>query len=495
MVDRALIQVAELPCAEDFLFVNKAMLYGFANLISAAIGPNTGVAGFAISPTTIPSLQVIIGTGSIYAAETADATAYGVLGTDTNTIMKQGELNSPVTLTITPPATSGYSQYYVVQAAYNDLDTGATLAPFYNSLNPAAPSSATINTIRQGQAIIALKAGASAPAGSQVIPSPDVGYTPLYVILVANGQTAITSANWYVHPSAPYFPNLESLYSRFVPIIPATTWYVDIANGTDDVSHGVSSGTGAFKTIAFAINYICRFRSSASVTVNIAAGTYTAATGQTALNLNNPNISVFNIVGAGVASTLIDAGATGARGLVATNVTVNISNLKIRSYYESFCANSGSSVAVSNCNAELANTPSGINVGASAFVAYNGGVLFVEGSSTVTGNGNAVFVASAGGMVNFGYYDINSGALNYSVTYSSLTVTSVATASANSTISITGAGFSQTGTPTVTGNRYVATQGGGIYTGSNNANFFPGSGGSAGIPAPGVVGSTSGYYY
>jgi hypothetical protein len=104
--------------------------------------------------SSLPDL--FIGTGSIYTLEAVDAAAYGSLGTDANQVVKQGLLEAPQTLTITPPTTSGFSQVFLVQAIYADTDGDATVLPYFNSSNPALPlsgpgnSGATQNTVRAG---------------------------------------------------------------------------------------------------------------------------------------------------------------------------------------------------------------------------------------------------------------------------------------------------------------------------------------------------------
>jgi len=50
-----------------------------------------------------------------------------------------------------------------------------------------------------------------------------------------------------------------------------STWYVDGALGTDDGTHGIGTGSSAFKTIQYAINDP---RVENGDTINVAAGTY-----------------------------------------------------------------------------------------------------------------------------------------------------------------------------------------------------------------------------
>jgi len=224
-MDRMMTYPGELWRSADFLNSEKNALYAVGSLIQAILGTTTCVDGLQIAATSPASMQVTIGAGVIFAQETVDATAYAGLGTDANSIMKQGLIKSPATLTITAPATSGYSQVYLVQAAYVDQDAGSAVLPYRNSANPNQPYSGPNNsgtsqyTQRNGVCNIGLKAGVAAPTGSQVAPSADAGYVPLWRITVANGATTITSANWVVDPAAPFInPKLYGIASNWTTI-------------------------------------------------------------------------------------------------------------------------------------------------------------------------------------------------------------------------------------------------------------------------------------
>jgi hypothetical protein len=347
MVDRPIVQVGELPCAEDVLGGWKDTMFGLGFLAQATIGPNTGVNGFGLSPTGPASLSFIVGAGSIYSVETADATAYGVLGTDSTSIFKQGLLTAPVTLTVTPPVTSGFSQVFIVQVAYSDVDTGTTLVPFFNSANPSAPSSSTENTIRQGQAVIELKAGTAAPSGSQTTPAPDAGFTALWAITVSNGATTITSANWAQQSatpfSTPWFPNLESLSSLFQPTIQQTTFFVNNSIGSDTLFDGTSAtilgNKGPWATIGHAISVISTFNlGGQTVTIQLATtgvsysspGTISApSSGSLVIRGNTSSQSSINISGVGSASNGVMAvsgsGTVSLQGFTLEN-TGNVTN-------------------------------------------------------------------------------------------------------------------------------------------------------------------------
>jgi hypothetical protein len=213
-MDRVLVSDAALPQATDILNTNKFGMVAHAFLARAILGVPTAIDGLACNPTTPASLQVTVGVGSIYALDPVDATAYNDLGVDNNQIVKQGILYNPVTLTITPPSTAGYSQVFLVQAILQNIDTGAMVVSYFNPAiltNPLAQPFAGPNnsgqsqfTIRSCACAIALKPGAAAPSGTQATPVPDNGYTGLYAITVTNGQAAITSTNIVQLPNAPF---------------------------------------------------------------------------------------------------------------------------------------------------------------------------------------------------------------------------------------------------------------------------------------------------
>lgn len=217
-MDRVMVYDGALPQTTDILNQGKANLVGQAYQNRAILGTATVVAGLACTPTSpTADLNIHIDVGSIYQMDPTDATAYADLGTDSNTIMKQGILSTALTLGIVPPVTAGFSQVFLVQAILNDVDAGSMVLSYYNSIPPNTPfagpaNSGTSNyTLRTNPCIIALKAGTPATTGTQATPSPDAGYVGLYAVTVANGQTQITSPNIKQTASAPFFPTLPSV--------------------------------------------------------------------------------------------------------------------------------------------------------------------------------------------------------------------------------------------------------------------------------------------
>jgi hypothetical protein len=209
-LDRTIGYVGAIPRIDELLLPQKFSLYALGYYCQAVLGTDAVVDGLVCAPTAPNSLHVTVGSGSIYELAEVDASPYSDLGTDTNTIVKQGLLIDPVNLTITPPTTSGYSQVYLIQANYQDVDDGAMVLPYYDADHPEAPYAGPGNdgtsqsTLRRGRCAIGLKAGAAAPTGTQVTPAPDLGFTSLYTISVSNGQSTIASQHIVTHPDAPF---------------------------------------------------------------------------------------------------------------------------------------------------------------------------------------------------------------------------------------------------------------------------------------------------
>lgn len=189
----------------------KDSMIGAAKLSAAILGTSTMVNGLACGPTSPASMLVAVAAGEIYSLQNVDSTAFSSLAADTaHQILKQGLLMDAVTLPCPAPATAGQSINYLVQATYQDVDTGLTVLPYYNASNPAQAYSGPANsgtsqaTVRQGLCQVAAKVGVAATSGAQVTPAPDPGYIGLYVVTVANGASTITGANISAYPSAPF---------------------------------------------------------------------------------------------------------------------------------------------------------------------------------------------------------------------------------------------------------------------------------------------------
>lgn len=212
-MDRQTVYPGQIPLETDLLNTNKYAMIALAKLAAAMLGTATVVNGLGCVPTGPASLQVVVNPGEVYSLANIDAIAYSSLPADTaHSILKQGISLDAVTLSCPAPVTAGQSVNYLIQVAYLDTDTGLVTLPYYNASNPtqawAGPggTGAQQATVRKGIVNISAKTGVAATTGSQVTPTPDVGYTGLWVVTVANGQSTITSANITQAANAPILP-------------------------------------------------------------------------------------------------------------------------------------------------------------------------------------------------------------------------------------------------------------------------------------------------
>lgn len=231
----------------EWFFTKPAQdnMVALGKLSAAVLGTAPIANGLACTPTSPATLQVTIGAGELYALAPIEASVYGTLPADTtHQVVKQGISLDPVLVSCAPPPTGGQAINYLIQVQYQDQDvsldptTGSAtpvVLQFFNSSNPSQPwqgpnnSGQTSNTFRKGVVAIQAKAGIAAATGSQVTPAPDGGWTGLWVVTVANGQTTITAGNITPYSGAPVLPSgiLQSI------ITSALTYGID--NGTANV--------------------------------------------------------------------------------------------------------------------------------------------------------------------------------------------------------------------------------------------------------------------
>jgi len=202
-MNRQLIYPNALVQDSTHLQAWRDTMIAMGKLQQALYGTATQFNGLACTPTAPASMQVQVAPGEVYAYVNIDDTAYGALASDTtHQILKQGTLDDAVLLSCPAPTTAGHSRNYLIQAAFSEVDTDSTVLPYYNSSNPlgaawSGPGNAGTaqNTARKGTCVVQVKVGVSAATGSQVTPTPDAGYSGLYVVTVANGATTIVSGN------------------------------------------------------------------------------------------------------------------------------------------------------------------------------------------------------------------------------------------------------------------------------------------------------------
>lgn len=249
-MDRQFNYDGQIPQTLDLLNTNRNTLVGLGLLTLDVLGQGTLASGLPCTQTSPTSLNVQVGAGRIYQYSTVDATSYGDLPADTTDfIIKQGILsqtNAPVVLSCPAPSTSGFSINYLIEATYADSDTAATVLPYYNASDPSSPfngpgnTGATNSTKRQGLITLIAKVGAAAITGTQTTPAVDSGCVGLYVVTVANGQTAITNANISLATNAPFIT--ETLTQK-ISAATGRTLFAPITAPHDDIFTATSGQT------------------------------------------------------------------------------------------------------------------------------------------------------------------------------------------------------------------------------------------------------------
>lgn len=241
-MDRQIIYPGAIPLETDLLNTTKNAMIGLSKLAAAVLGTSTMLNGLACTPNSPAALNVLVAPGEIYSLQNIDGTAYSSLAADTtHNILKQGISLDTVTLSTPAPATGGYSINYLVQVAYQDTDTNAVVLPYYNASNPAqaysGPNNAGTaqNTVRKGVCTVAVKAGVAATTGTQTTPSADAGYTGIFVVTVANGQTTITSGNIAAVSGAPFLPPAGLIVGG----LQGNACNISAAGGTADAITGI----------------------------------------------------------------------------------------------------------------------------------------------------------------------------------------------------------------------------------------------------------------
>lgn len=255
-MDRQIVYPGQILPETTLLQMTKDALIGLGKLSAAVLGTGTVINGFAVTPTGPASLQVVAAPGEVYSLQNIDSTAFSSLAADTaHQIVKQGLLLDAATLACPAPGASGQSINYLIQVAYQDVDSSPSVLPYYNSSAPAQPYSGqgnngqSQNTVRKGGAVVQAKAGVAATTGTQTTPAPDSGYVGAYVVTVAYGQTQITAGNIAAYSGAPFVS--ETLQQKAGQVGFQQDLYSSaIASGTADAI--AASFTPAFSAVTLA---------------------------------------------------------------------------------------------------------------------------------------------------------------------------------------------------------------------------------------------------
>lgn len=220
----------------DLVYGYHDAMVALAQTMEDVLGqPGPVVSGLVATPTGPASLSVNLTAGRIYQLAAADATADGAIPQDTTQILQQGFSAAQLVTFSTAGIGAGQSRYSLLECQFSQVDvirptdpTGGLLF-FYNAANPTQPyegpgnDGLTTPTVRQGLCILQVITGAAATTGAEVPPTPTSGWTPLYLVDLAFGQTTVTSGEILVAgPSVgvgvpsnyPYAPFLAGLLNQ-----------------------------------------------------------------------------------------------------------------------------------------------------------------------------------------------------------------------------------------------------------------------------------------
>lgn len=488
-MDRQIVYAGAIPVETDILNSNKYAMVGLSKIAAAILGTSTFMNGLACTATSPASLQVNVAPGEIYSLQNVDSTAYSSIAADTtHQILKQGISLDTVTLSCPAPGTSGQSINYLVQVAYQDVDSGSTTLPYYNSSNPSQAwsgpnnSGTPQNTVRKGVCTVAVKAGAAATTGTQTTPSPDSGYIGAYVVTVANGQSTITSGNISVYSGAPFLPA-----SGFVSGAFQNNYFnASAAGGTADAI------TGSF------VPQITALPTSGNgvLTVYVRAASANATTTPT-FTPNSGTIAAKTIV-KGAGSALVPGDIAGAGHWIELQYDPTLDKWVLLNPAKGISVSSTFTEVSISANTALGASNSGINYTATAALtltiaqttglttAWTNTVFALGGNVTLSINSADKInggTAGAGIVIPVGYFatittDANSN-LYVEMGLAILAYNSIASAATTDISTLKSASGTITGTATITsfgsnaqpGQQWTA-RAGGAFTLTNNANII-----------------------
>ena len=383
-MDRNIVYPGAIPLDTDILSIQRNTMIALGSLAQAAFGTGTIVDGLAISQTTVASMVVNVGAGSLVSLSTVDATPFGSLPADnTDSLVKVGVNLTATQFTLTAPVSSGQSINYLIEASFAEADGTAVVLPYYNASNPSvaysgpANSGTAQNTVRTQRVQLQLKPGSPATTGTQTTPAVDSGWVGIYAITVNYGQTSVTTANLAsgnpygaaVIPSAPFIPaklgpSLVPGFSNAVKFTSNTTWTAP-AGITRVKARGWGGGAGGGGA-----------NGAGSAAAGASGGGYFEG--------------VYTVVPG--TSYAITVGAGGAGGTGSGNGTTGGAT----SFASFATANGGTGGAGTSGTVQTATVTGGTATGGMLNITGNGGggAISLGGSAYLQGNGGGTFSTS-----------------------------------------------------------------------------------------------------
>jgi hypothetical protein len=207
---RQTVYAGAVPLETDLLLTNKNVFTAIGHVLQDMLGTSTLFSGLACVPTAPAGMTVNVNPGRAYSLQAIDTGAWSSLSADAHQIMKQGILLDAQNFSCPAPGTAGFSINYLIQGAFQEVDTASAVLPYYNASNPSQAyngpngTGTSQTTARDNTVQLQVKAGVAATTGSQITPTPDAGFNGLWVVTVPFGASTITSANISQYSGAPF---------------------------------------------------------------------------------------------------------------------------------------------------------------------------------------------------------------------------------------------------------------------------------------------------
>jgi hypothetical protein len=268
---RQIVYAGQVPLETDLLNSNKNIMVAIGHVLQDMIGTSTLFSGLACVPTAPAGMTVNVNPGRAYSLQATDTGAYSSLSADARQVVKQGILLDAANFSCPAPTTAGFSVNYLIQGAFQEVDSGSLVLPYYNASNPSQAyngpngTGTSQTTARDNTVQLQLKAGVAATTGSQITPTPDAGFNGLWVVTVPFGASTITSANISQYSGAPF------LTASLLSMIQQSGLYA-VATGTANAHVAAFSPPITTRTDGMVLRYKAPAANTGALTFNDGLG-------------------------------------------------------------------------------------------------------------------------------------------------------------------------------------------------------------------------------
>ena len=235
-MDRQIVYPGSIPLDTDILTIQRETMKAIGMLAQATLGSSPVFIGLSCLPTNPVSMSVQIGPGSLLQLQQVDLAAFGSLSADASPLVKMGTNSNPMTLTLSAPAGAGTSVVWLIEAQLAEVDATPVVLPYYNAADPSLPFSGPAGsgnaqaTQRLQRVVFQAKAGYAAPSGTEAMPPPDAGWSPIALVVVDAGSEQIGANQIAQVPTAPSLqyalPQLRPGFSNIEAISTSRSWTV-----------------------------------------------------------------------------------------------------------------------------------------------------------------------------------------------------------------------------------------------------------------------------